>query len=103
MIDEGLGKKKLATQRLRHVNDLRRRGERKVLVYQNVVRSPGASVECFVKVHVHEICDALAPRLWRQKAPTWFLFVNPALRPLESERRFLRVTALMPAVVLRLP
>lgn len=47
MIDECL-----ETQRLRHVNDLRRQGKRKVLVFQNVVRSPGASVECFVKVLV---------------------------------------------------
>lgn len=39
----------------------------------------------FVKVHVHsmsnEICDMLMPDLWWQKAPMWFLFVNPALHP----------------------
>lgn len=82
-------REKKATQRLRHVNDLRRQGKRKVLAFQNVVRSRGASVECFVKVHVHvcsmsgKICDMLMPRLWWQKSP--HVVVNPALSLLGSE------------------
>lgn len=76
-----------ATQRLHRVNDFQRQRKKKVLVFCLL----GASVECFVKVHIHvhsmsnDICDMLMPHLWWQKAPMWFLFVNPPLHLLKAE------------------